>query len=168
MNKDIHFILTGGTIDSVFDPSADAVIVNKASVISEFIENKILPHADFSYEVLTMKDSRDITDHIREEIIRSITKCEKKNIVITHGTYTMAETACYLDGKTPPDKTIILTGSMFPLKGFSDSDAPFNLGFAIASAMALPSGIYIAMNGTVFKAQEALKDLKKARFTFKK
>ncbi len=34
---------------------------------------------------------------------------------------------------------------------FSDSDAMFNVGIAIAAVQTLPVGIYIAMNGRVYE-----------------
>ena len=38
------------------------------------------------------------------------------------------------------------------------SDAPFNLGFALAMALALPAGSYVAMNGRVFPWDNVTKD----------
>lgn len=168
MNKGVHFILTGGTIDSVFDPSADSIIVNDHSVIASFIDTEIHPHINITYETLTLKDSREITNNIREEIIKSITKSTAKAIIITHGTYTMPETAMFLQKHLEQiDKTIILTGSMKPLKGFSDGDAPFNLGFALSSAQLLKAGVYLAMNSHIFHADEVTKDTDKGIFIYK-
>jgi len=46
-------------------------------------------------------------------------------------------------------KTIVLTGALAPAL-FKESDATFNIGFALACAQTLPPGVYLAMNGTVF------------------
>ena len=89
-----------------------------------------------------------------------IADAEESYILITHGTYTMPDTARYLEahlGKI--DKTIILTGSMIPIIGFSPSDAGFNLGFAIASFTGLPSGVFVSMNGRNFSPSEVMKML---------
>ena len=63
-----------------------------------------------------------------------------------------------------PHKTIILTGSMIPIEGFSPSDGPFNLGFAIANVEKLPAGVYVAMNGKIFTPEEIAKEISKGRF----
>ena len=47
-------------------------------------------------------------------------------------------------------KTIVLTGALSPAR-FSDSDATFNIGMAFATAQTLPAGVYVAMNGRVFR-----------------
>lgn len=168
MEKVVHFIITGGTIDSVFSPVKDAIIVNDHSVILGYINAVIKPHVQITSETLTLKDSREITDNIRNEMLRSIQKAETDAIVITHGTYTMAETARYLKkALAPSDKTVVLTGSMLPLKGFSESDATFNLGYAIAAAKLLPPGVYVAMNGHMFDADDVEKDVSEGVFTSK-
>jgi L-asparaginase len=51
----------------------------------------------------------------------------------------------------------VLTGSLAPAR-FSESDAAFNLGMAFAAAQTLPPGIYITINGSVFRADEVVKD----------
>lgn len=166
MNKDIHFIITGGTIDSVFDPAKDAVVVNDHSVIAGYIDSVIQPHIKISSETLTLKDSRSITDNIKQEIAQSIQKATTSSIIVTHGTYTMPDTAKYLHDTLPEDhgKTVVLTGSMFPIKGFSENDAPYNLGFAIAAVQFLESGVYLAMNSHIFRAGDVIKNTEEGRF----
>jgi L-asparaginase len=46
----------------------------------------------------------------------------------------------------------------------AESDASFNLGMAFATAQVAPSGVYITMNGTVFRADEVIKDRAKGAF----
>jgi L-asparaginase len=73
----------------------------------------------------------------------------------------MPDTARYLEANLKNNKkTIILTGSMIPLVGFTPSDAPFNLGYSIAKIENLKKGIYVCMNGTIFKPSEVLKLIK--------
>jgi len=62
------------------------------------------------------------------------------------------------------NKVVLLVGSMKPLKDFIDSDAQFNLGFAIASLLNLQPGVYIAMNGEVFHSNNVYKDIEKGEF----
>jgi L-asparaginase len=165
LKQHIHFILTGGTIDSIFDAAQDMVVVNDSSSIDEYLTSTVRPHFSISKEILTMKDSRDITDNIRAELVSSIEKSEHKHFIVTHGTYTMADTANYLKNNCNLNgKTVVLTGSMYPLKGFSPSDAPFNIGFAAGSLLLAESGIYLAMNGRLFGADEAVKNVDAGKF----
>ncbi len=85
---------------------------------------------------------------IARGIVARCAECIERQIVVTHGTDTMVETARALaDGVT--DKTVVLTGAMIPY-AFGSSDGLFNLGSALSFAQVLPPGIYIAMNGQCF------------------
>jgi len=52
---------------------------------------------------------------------------------------------------------------MIPM-GEANSDAPFNLGFAVAVLMILPPGAWIAMQGTAWDPDKVEKDLELHRF----
>lgn len=112
------------------------------------------------------KDSREIRHRDRQALLEEIRASRHKRIIITHGTYTMPDTALYLKEHLPSGagKTVILTGSFIPLRGFADSDAPFNLGYAVANVQALPPGIYLCMNGRVFDPEKVDKNRLDARF----
>ena len=160
----IHFILTGGTIDSHFDHTKDSVVIGEKSGIEEFVA-KLKLHSKTVFDIAVLKDSRDIRHKDRQKILELVKNSPHKKILITHGTYTMPDTGQYLMeqlGKT--DKTIILTGSMVPLKGFDFSDAGFNLGYAIAEVQELKPGVYICMNGKVFDPMKVDKDRIAGRF----
>ena len=112
-----------------------------------------------------MKDSREINANDMKKILGTIQDSKHKKIIITHGTYTMPDTSRYLKANLKrKDQTIILTGSFIPLTGFSPTDAPFNLGYAISKVQDLPAGIYIAMNGKIFKPEEVIKMLSEGKF----
>ena len=53
---------------------------------------------------------------------------------------------------------------MIPLSGFSNSDAGFNLGYAVSKVSEVKPGIYVCMNGHVFEPKEIIKLLKEGRF----
>jgi len=55
------------------------------------------------------------------------------------------------------DKTIVLTGAMIPVR-FGSSDGLFNMGSALSFVQALPSGVYIAMNGQIFNQENVRKN----------
>jgi len=54
-------------------------------------------------------------------------------------------------------KTIVITGAMIPYK-FGSSDGLFNLGAALAFVQSLPHGVYVAMNGKIFKGDNVMKN----------
>jgi L-asparaginase len=103
-----------------------------------------------------MADSLQLTDADRQEIVDFCNTAEETEIIITHGTDTMAETAKKLAAQIV-DKTIVLTGAMIPYK-FGSSDGLFNLGSALAFVQTLPKGVYIAMNGSFFEANNVRKN----------
>lgn len=165
MSKHLHLLITGGTIDSIFDVTKDMVVVNDSSSIARYLESLIRPAFSFSQEIITLRDSREITDNIRAELARSIEKCTHDYILVTHGTYTMPATAEYLQKNLKSStKRIVLTGSMLPLQGFAPTDATFNLGFAIASLFLAAPGVYLAMNGQLFTPGKVVKNIEAGRF----
>jgi L-asparaginase len=98
--------------------------------------------------------------------LETIEKSKFKRFIITHGTYTMPDTARYLKANLKrKDATVILTGAMIPMYNMTNSDGPFNLGFSIASFDHLKKGIYVCMNGRIFEPEEVLKTLYNGRFS---
>ena len=61
------------------------------------------------------------------------------------------------------NKTVVLTGAMIPIK-FGSSDGLFNLGSALAFAQTLPAGVYVAMNGRYFQADNVRKNKQTGMF----
>ena len=105
---------------------------------------------------LMMVDSLEMTDEDRGLIAEHCKKSKEDKIIITHGTDTMAETAQLL-AKKAIGKTIVITGAMIPYK-FGSSDGLFNLGSALAFVQTLPPGVYVAMNGRYFNAENVRKN----------
>ena len=56
----LHFILTGGTIDSYYDGSKDTAIPNEHSVVPKYIKMLKL-YEECQFTEVCMKDSREIT-----------------------------------------------------------------------------------------------------------
>ena len=110
-------------------------------------------------------DSLDMGDEERGKVADAAAAAAAERIVIVHGTDTMEATARSLAAKNFA-KTIVVTGSMRPAV-FARSDADFNLGFALACAALLDSGVWIAMHGEIFPAAEVAKDRDRMRFVRK-
>ncbi|MCB1800221.1 MAG: asparaginase [Gammaproteobacteria bacterium] len=149
----------GGTIDKVYFDARSAYEIGDPCV------GAILQQANvqFEYRVesLMRKDSLDMTDGDRQLLCDRIAGCPQRQILVTHGTDSMAESALMLAGLA--DKTIVLTGAMRPAR-FADSDAAFNVGCAIGALQSLPPGVYIAMNGRAFSAGKVRKNREAGRF----
>ena len=111
-----------------------------------------------------MRDSREILPEDLKKICQAVDSSPAEKILITHGTYTMPDTARYLQANMKTKKSVILTGSTIPLRGYDMSDAGFNLGFAVASLLNAKSGVLLAMQGRLFTPEEVVKNMAEARF----
>lgn len=160
--KDIVILITGGTLDKVHDTLTETLTFAKDGK-SRVGGVLAIGRTDYPRLVQVMqKDSLDMDDDDRAQILGATNDAPEDLIVITHGTGTMEVTAQYLSGKTG-NKTVILTGAMRPFS-LGKSDAGFNLGGALIAAQTLPAGVYGVMNGRVFAAGDLHKDTKRGRF----
>ena len=161
----IHIIKMGGTIefkDSGYE-NINQQMMKLDTSVEKYLENMVKPHFTYSIESVCDKDSREITPEDLNKLAVTIKSSPHENILVTHGTFTMKQTAQFLDGKKLKKK-IILTGSMVPIAGFTVSDAAFNLGYSIASFGYIRQGVYICMNGGIFKSDEVEKNTELLRF----
>jgi L-asparaginase len=142
----IRIFITGGTFDKEYN-ELNGQLYFKDTHMSDLLE---MGRSRVAVEIRTlmMVDSLEMTDEDRQLIVYQCNNCDENQIVITHGTDTMADTAKVI-AENVKDKTIILTGAMIPIK-FGSSDGLFNLGSALAFAQTLPAGVYVAMNGRCF------------------
>jgi L-asparaginase len=155
----IKFFTTGGTIDKVyFDKKSEYQV---GGPITRDIIDEMNVAFEYEFKSILKKDSLDLTDADRQFIFDTISSDEHQNIIVTHGTDTMIQTAQKL--QMIPDKVIVLTGAIEPA-GFKSSDAVFNIGTAVAAVQTLPHGTYIAMNGCIFTPDRVRKNLKTNRF----
>ena len=142
----IRLFVTGGTFDKDYDELRGLLDFQDTHVPEMLRLGRC--QLDVAVRTLMMIDSLEMTDEDRDTIVDHCRRCEETQIVITHGTDTMVETAGALASEIA-DKTIVLTGAMVPY-AFGSSDGLFNLGSALSFVQVLPAGIYIAMNGRVF------------------
>jgi L-asparaginase len=152
-------LTTGGTIEKIYSEQEGAV-VNVAQKIGRYLKQLRLPDRDIEVAPVMNKDSLEMTDDDRAQIVARIREvhCPGCPIVITHGTDTMTETGRYIQNALPDVKVpIILTGAMRPL-GFEGSDGLQNLTESLLAARLLPPGVYIVFHGRVFPTDRATKD----------
>lgn len=152
---------TGGTFDKIYFDAKSEFSIGDTQVNPILEEGNVT--IDYHVEELLRKDSLEINDDDRQLICDKVAASESRHIIITHGTDTMADTAKMLSSANVGDKTIVLVGAMQPAR-LRYTDAPFNLGFALAAVQILSPDIYITMNGRVFHHSNVAKNRAESRF----
>lgn len=155
----IRIFTVGGTIDKIYFDAKSSYEVGPPN-ITEVLSGLSL-NLDYEVVSLMQKDSLEMTYADREAIRQAVTASPENEIVITHGTDTMVDTARVLH--TIPNKTIVLTSALSPAL-FKNSDAMFNIGAALTAAQTKLAGVYIAMNGVIFDYDKVRKDVENNRF----
>jgi L-asparaginase len=150
----IRIFITGGTFDKEYNEITGKLYFKDTHMreILDLGRSKL----DVSIRTLMMIDSLDMTDSDRNLILENCISTKGDQIIITHGTDTMTDTARLL-ATGNLEKTIVLTGAMSPFK-FGTSDGLFNLGNALGFVQSLPHGVYIAMNGRCFDYDKVKKN----------
>ena len=152
----VQIFTAGGTIDKVYFDAKSEYEVGEPQ-ITEILRTSGASF-QFGCEALFRKDSLELTDADRAEIARHVATSDAERVILTHGTDTMVETALAIEDALGPEptRTVVLVGSLTPAR-FKSTDAEFNVGFAAAAVQTLPPGVYIAMNGRVFRPREVRK-----------
>jgi L-asparaginase len=158
----ILIISTGGTFNKVYHPLTGALIIDKTSHAIEDIASKW----GCKFELINIigKDSLEMNNHDRLELIATISRSSYHHILIIHGTDTMDVTAEYL-AEGDLEKCIVLTGAMVPYS-IDPVEATANICFAYGDINTInKEGVYIAMNGIMDSYQKVRKDRNKGVFT---
>jgi L-asparaginase len=145
--KRIHVALftTGGTIDGA---DSDLGTLRSESDAAKWLS--LQPNVNVLSHCLFNKDSRDITDTDRAKMASAISECSSDLVVVTHGTFTIAQSARALKralGET--HRTILFVGAWKPF-GDPDSDAPAQMEFALQVLSSERRGVWIAMDGRLW------------------
>lgn len=150
----VRLFVTGGTFDKEYDELRGTLDFRHTHV--EEMLRRGRNGLDVNVEVLMMVDSLDMTAAQRAAIVAACAACTESQIVITHGTDTLVDTARALAAGVD-GKTVVLTGAMVPY-AFGSSDGLFNLGSALSFVQTLPPGVYVAMNGKWFAWNDVRKN----------
>jgi len=156
----IRIIVTGGTFDKKYD-EIEGVLTFKETQLPKILR-QVRATIPITCETIQLIDSLHMTDDDRLRVLSACQIALETQILVTHGTDTMVQTARLL-GEAQLDKTIVLTGAMIPYSVFN-SDALFNLGCSVGAAQLLPVGVYIVMNGRVFSWDNVHKDRRQGVF----
>ena len=156
----IRIIITGGTFDKHYD-ELRGKLTFKDSHLPEILRivRATLP---FDLEINQMIDSLEMQMSNRLSILESCRTAPEDQIIVIHGTDTMAETARVL-GEAGLAKRIVLTGAMIPYS-VSNSDAVFNLGCSFTAVQLTDPGVYVVMNGKIFSWHNVRKNKQKGIF----
>ncbi|MBN2616743.1 MAG: asparaginase [Spirochaetales bacterium] len=113
--KRVLIIDTGGTISQVMR-EIGTLVPGEADIVT--LVPRLKEIADIDYVLIDRVDSTDMTQNIRVKIVEEIEKNHNDyhGFVITHGTDTMADTACALNYMVQNlGKPIVLTGAQLPI-----------------------------------------------------
>lgn len=155
----IRILITGGTFDKEYDELTGALFFKDTHVHEMLRLGRC--RLDVVVRTVMMVDSLEMTEADRRLVLTNCAQAPEREIVVTHGTDTMVETARVLataeGSEALREKTIVLTGAMIPY-AFASSDGLFNLGSALSFVQSLPAGVYVAMNGRYFRWDDVRKN----------
>ena len=156
----IRIIITGGTFDKHYD-ELNGELTFKDSHLPEILRY-VRATVPIELEINQLIDSLDMRMSNRMRILESCKSAPEEGIIIIHGTDTMTDTAKLL-GEARLEKRIVLTGSMIPY-AVTNSDAVFNLGCSVTAVQLVEPGVWVVMNGRVFRWDKVRKNKSKGVF----
>lgn len=153
--KSATFLTTGGTIGSKstnskggYAPSSD---FGPQKLLGELRQPKdLMVHAQqlFGDGI----DSKDMTDDHWLTLLKTLRDDKSTNVVMTHGTDSMALTAFFLSLTLPRERlesqSVTLTGAMLPSDNPA-ADGPRNIENALSVAASDATGVFAVMNGSM-------------------
>jgi L-asparaginase len=161
--SNLCIMAVGGTFDKRYNP-LDGSLGFGDSHIPQLLADARLNNS-VRFEVVMQIDSLDMLDTHREQLLQRCRAATETKLLLVHGTDTMTDSAQVLAQANLP-KVIVITGAMVPY-ALEQSDATFNLGFALGCLACLTNGVYIAMGGQVFSWDQVLKNKTLGRFQSK-
>jgi len=158
----IQVFVTGGTFDKEYNYLTGELYFKDTHLKEMFERGRC--NVDIDIKTLMMVDSLEMREEDRGIIVHNCKKTLANQILLTHGTDRMVETASVLAEAGLEDKTIVLTGAMVPYAFGTSSDGFFNLGSALAFVQVLPPGVYVVMNGRYFSWDKVRKNKQTGNF----
>ena len=98
MEEQIQIFVTGGTFDKEYNFLTGELYFKDSHLPEMFDRGRCV--VDIDVRTLMMVDSMEMTTEDREIIAHNCKKCPVENIIITHGTDTMVDTARHLAEKS--------------------------------------------------------------------
>lgn len=161
----ICIIGTGGTIEKTYDES-DGSLRNVHSVLESILLRLRLHDLEIDHIELMKKDSLDLTDADRAQILEAVQRelVRADAIVVVHGTDTLNVTGELLQAKLQGvNVPVILTGAMRPYE-FRDTDAIQNVTESLLACRLLTPGVYAVIHNKALKFPGVVKDRENMTF----
>ncbi|AFL67804.1 asparaginase domain-containing protein [Sulfurospirillum barnesii] len=153
---------TGGTFNKRYNPLKGELEVPKDGMAVESIL-RYCPNMQYTLCNLIHKDSLEMNEEDREELLKAIEASSSHKILIIHGTDTMDVTASFL-ALHVKNKIITLTGAMVPFS-IDTVEATANVMLALGDLHVRENnGVYIAMHGRVAAHTQLYKNRTKGVF----
>ncbi|MDB5244257.1 MAG: Asparaginase, probable [Parcubacteria group bacterium] len=159
MTPRITFVLTGGTIDKEYDALDKAFTIGSGAVSR--ILGYVRPNFEATIIPVVQKVSVNILPEEKEAVRMACASAADDKIIVTYGTDAMTEIGEIL--KDIRSKTIVIVGAL-KSQLIKETDAEFNLGFAVAAVQTLPTGVYVAMSGRVYPWDKCKKNMTTGQF----
>lgn len=179
----IVLVTTGGTIEKTFDERSGE-LANRRSIVHRMLSELRLEGVAVEVVELMSKDSLEMTDTDRAEIVAAVARAFEAppvgaaeggggapevparpvaGVVVLHGTDTLERTGERLARELSPPVAVVLTGAMRPFE-MKRSDALQNLTEALFAAQALPAGVYCVAHGRALAFPGVVKDRERGTF----
>lgn len=158
----IQVFVTGGTFDKEYNYITGELYFKDTHLKEMFERGRC--EVEIDIKTLMMLDSLEMHEEDHAIIVHNCRKTIHRQVIITHGTDRMVDTARILAEANIEDKTIVLTGAMIPYAFGTSSDGFFNLGSALAFVQVLPPGVYVVMNGRYFNWNQVRKNRQTGTF----
>lgn len=161
----ITIINTGGTFNKRYNPLKGALEVPSDNIALNKITSSC-HNVDFDIKNIISKDSLDITDTDREEIVQVIKDSTSDKVIIVHGTDTVSLSSIFLKNHIT-NKKIVFTGAMVPMS-IEEVEATMNFSLALGFLSGdVSNGVYIAMHGVVVPCEKLYKNRTLGQFLIK-
>ncbi|MDO8480530.1 MAG: asparaginase domain-containing protein [Nanoarchaeota archaeon] len=167
--ENVVFLITGGTIDSGYSPSADTAEPFEHTRIPDYFRDSlgIVPsEPNLTFREICMRDSRRLTDENIRKLVEEARNHKHKPHIVTAGTYALPDLGALFQRQvwTPEHPTTSLfVGAMIP-DDVRLNDGWFNLGLALGKLDALKPSTYVGMHGWLTHPDNVMKQLQEARF----
>jgi len=163
----VYVLATGGTIAGTGDPGALTGYVSGSIPGDELVRAvpQIAEHARVVTEQIANVESSLMTAQIWIQLANRINELFEQSepkvagVVVTHGTWTLEETAYFLNLTVRSDRPVVVVGSQRPPTALS-ADGPLNLLNAVRVAAdpgAGGKGVMVVLNEEINAAREVTK-----------
>lgn len=150
-------ISTGGTINKAYDEISGELCVQNDEAVAKALCAHAKANMDIQIKSIIHKDSLEMTDDDRNELLSAVGNTDADNIIVLHGTDTMDKSAEVV-AKRVKNKKIVFVGAMKPY-AYEKDEAIFNFACAVGFLRSNPrDGVYISMHSLVLVHDEIYKD----------